>query len=480
MNTVLKRFAIPGSLLFAVAGTGMGAETLTLHGVIRDFGPDHPDFGIEAAEVPVQVAGTVAKSLDFEGEPVYTGEGMVVNGGARDLSGNSVPPHLTRKYVPEPLTEFEIIDGSVVPLEDFAANIRVLGSAITSGGSDVPVTTRILADADAFEPFGSYLDSNAGDVNDGANPRSFAMPGIFPAGTAISVSGRSWIGGGVHIEAVSSSNSPQVRVLRHGDPVPNLEGHDGQTSVEGYVSSFVDTTTNTISLEANEAIFLFEIGTTSLGSSAADFQDLVVLVSLTTDVVVEEDRSVLAEQKTPCAIVDDTPAEFSQPSDGAIDSVDSFEQWFRHWPGVNVSAAHDLVLTLNDEGVYEYSTADFTPIDNRMFGNNGGDHNRGFTLEFAATFIGEPCSGKFLEFAGTADVWVFINGELVFDMGGMERGGSQRLDFDRLNIIEGEVYDLRFFYAQRIEDDEAPFELRTNLWMSTPPPVNMPMVSTYD
>jgi len=283
----------------------------------------------------------------------------------------------------------------------------------------------------------------------------------------------------VHIEAVSSSDSPQVRVLRHGDPVPNLDGHEGQTSVEEYVSGFVDTSTNTISLEANEAIFLFELGTTSLSTSAADFQDLVVLVSLSTDVIVEVDRSVLAEQATPCATLNDEPAQFGSPHAGAIDSTTSFEQWFRHWPGVNVSAPQDVVLTENGEGVYEYATPDFTPIDRDLFGNGPDGHNRNFTFEFQARFIGRPCSGRFFEFAGNADVWIFVNGELVFDMGGHDPAGIQRLEFDRLNIIDGQAYDLRFFYAQRTEAP-APFAMRTNLLLTSTPPASLPLGAIYD
>ena len=68
-------------------------------------------------------------------------------------------------------------------------------------------------------------------------------------------------------------------MLRNGDPVPSIDGIYGQGSVKDFVSDYIDVSSNTMALEDNEVIYLYELGTT-YSSSSADFQDLVVLVSL--------------------------------------------------------------------------------------------------------------------------------------------------------------------------------------------------------
>lgn len=74
------------------------------------------------------------------------------------------------------------------------------------------------------------------------------------------------------------SNSSNLNVLRNGDSVPKIPGAMGQDSIEDYLQDYVED--GKIVLEENEAIFLFELGTTNLSSSVADFQDLVVLMTI--------------------------------------------------------------------------------------------------------------------------------------------------------------------------------------------------------
>lgn len=190
--------------------------------------------------------------------------------------------------------DFNIVDDNVVPTEPFALKITVLGAAISASGDyDMPVTTKFIVGGAEHTPFGSFSQPVNGNVNDNQNPRSYVFEGTFSAGTNISVVGKSWSKKKSHyngnsnnhwngyLEADgSSSNSQQIKVLRHGDPVPDIEGYLNQDNVEDFVSDYIDQATNTIVLGENEAIYLFELGTTNMDSSAADFQDLVVLVSL--------------------------------------------------------------------------------------------------------------------------------------------------------------------------------------------------------
>lgn len=195
---------------------------------------------------------------------------------------------VTPAFAAEPeRIDFDINAGKVVPTEDFMVMVSVLGSAITSRGSDVPVTVQLKIGDKQVNPWGDFTDENAADVNDPHAPtRNYVVNELFevgenddPADTAVTITARSWVGGEVHIEANSAEQSQQVKVLRDGDAVPDISGLDEQADVLEFIRPYIDFDTNKISLDANQAIYLFEIGTTSINSSAADFQDLVMLVT---------------------------------------------------------------------------------------------------------------------------------------------------------------------------------------------------------
>jgi hypothetical protein len=191
---------------------------------------------------------------------------------------------------------FRITGGRVAPEEQFAAKVTVLGAAITAGGAyDVPVTLSIKVGNMTIEPLGNSNKPVDANVNDGNNPRSYILAGTYGAGTEISVKGTSWIKKSssysglsnthwkVCLSKDSSTDSPNIKVLRNGDPVPSIQPFMNQSTIESFVRDYVDLSTHTMVLDENQAIFLFELGTTDLDSAAADFQDLVVLVTLARD-----------------------------------------------------------------------------------------------------------------------------------------------------------------------------------------------------
>jgi len=173
-------------------------------------------------------------------------------------------------------------EGQVVPTQEFAVRVSVLGAAIASGSNDLPVTVQVNIDGQIFEPFGAFDDPDAGDVNDHMPPRHFTVQQVFNPNALISVSGASWYDGSVYLDRNSHDESPSVKLLRHGDPVPNLAGFNGQQDAVEFVQQYIDPDTNKMSMHPNQSIYLFELGTTNLSSSAADFQDLVVLITLGT------------------------------------------------------------------------------------------------------------------------------------------------------------------------------------------------------
>ena len=121
-----------------------------------------------------------------------------------------------------------------------------------------------------------------------------------------------------------------------------------------------------------------------------------------------------------------------------------------------------------DTQSWRYRSEDFRPIDGDLYSASvPHDRNGSFTLVANAAFDYEACTERFFELAADGDAWVYINGKLALDMGGMLRGDRQLLELDRLEDLEtGPDNRLQIFFAHRSED-AAHFEIHTNLHLRT-------------
>ena len=186
-----------------------------------------------------------------------------------------------------PSIDLNVVGNSVVPQSPFIGSFKVLGAAIQSGSNDLKVTTQFKVGNYTLDPW-NYALPVTGNVNDGET-HLWNLPSTYPAGTPITISGQSWIwkstppstlnsGWKSYMVVSSTSNSPNLKVLRNGDEVPKIPGLNPQPPVEMYIKDYVKD--GKIVLKENEAIFLFELGTKDLHSTAADFQDLVILMTV--------------------------------------------------------------------------------------------------------------------------------------------------------------------------------------------------------
>lgn len=157
----------------------------------------------------------------------------------------------------------------------------------------------------------------------------------------------------------------------------------------------------------------------------------------------------------------DVAGSMATTTGGALTSAERLGQWFRDVSGVNSSKqlsvtlarqANSNLYSFNDRTDALYSArGGFFPINGELFGNSANEtKNFHFTFELNTEFVYEQGTGQTFTFTGDDDVWVFVDGKLVIDIGGIHSAKSQTIEIDRLNWLQnGQTYSFKFFFAER-------------------------------
>ncbi len=181
---------------------------------------------------------------------------------------------------------------------------------------------------------------------------------------------------------------------------------------------------------------------------------------------------------------------------GMISGPESFNQWFRDVEGVNRTVSHAITLKplAGSPGVFYFarekqaalaSEKSFFPLDNLgsdvtwgdMQTTSNGTHNYYFTYELRTLFSytprghrDDPQQDMVFKFVGDDDVWVFINGKLAVDIGGVHGQTSGEINLDdeaqALGLQPNGIYELVLFFAER-HTTESNFRIETTLKLST-------------
>lgn len=135
-----------------------------------------------------------------------------------------------------------------------------------------------------------------------------------------------------------------------------------------------------------------------------------------------------------------------------LSSKENFDQWYNDIPGVNRHLSYRIYLDRNSAGLYVKEDPFFFPIDGQGWNDSamaldGKMHNFYFSLELHSTFM--YTGGEHFTFTGDDDVWVFFNGILAIDLGGVHAPEKATVYLDSMNFTKNSPVTFDLFSAER-------------------------------
>lgn len=114
-------------------------------------------------------------------------------------------------------------------------------------------------------------------------------------------------------------------------------------------------------------------------------------------------------------------------------------------------------------------------IPSKLGCTQGRSHNYHFTYELHSQF--KYKGGEIFNFFGDDDLFIFIDGKLVTDLGGVHLPARASVNLDELGLTSGETYDFDLFFAERHTTQSA-FQIETSIDLEQPSPPGETLIGT--
>lgn len=483
---------VSAAAILAFAGAAQAQDSFTVRGRVYDFQSSHPDFGLSGGDVMSNSAGLVALKMNQSDIPALSFTGAMVTKDAHDRDGHPIAMHMARDF--RDLTEYALVlETKPTYLNNPTVDAYDPDNGPYGGGNVLPAPDPIyvpslpdvtLPTIEPKEP-DFYLNEKTGFyITADMHVDNFTLENqtnvIIDGNVRVRVDDYLHIENNCTIDLTPGSSlefyvGGKIRVDNYVNINTDGKDHDAVTFFYAGHNQiqFGNNLTFYGSIVAPDADVLLHNSVEMFGTIAAGDLTLRnggVELHLAGD---DGGNQVL------CEWPDDDKGTVSTDTTGSITSAQTFSQWFTDVPGVNDSRFARYAFIAQGDGSYAMEKYDYDPVNGDLYGNEGAENNGNFTVRIDAEFVYDACGGQFLEAFTDGEMWVYIDNDLVIDLSGAVQGHWQRIDFDRLALAAGGMYEVKVFFASRTGD--APeFRLRTNATLFSTGDVNMPSTGRYD
>lgn len=318
-------------LVIAAAMTIMGTATLrtTSSSILASGAQKARTSAMYVAEAGAERAAAWLKTASAAdvatvingGGTLYTGESF--GEGAYSVSLSAAPEVAPCEAA---TSTFAINADGVKAQKVVNVTFKALGSAITYGSGGPEVDVRIAASINGGLTWANLFGGNdidGGETQTISNVAKDAQILLKATGTYDSQFSATY---------ASDDRSGHVILLKNGDPTPSYDAYDNQASLQSFLKPIL-TAQKTIAVGTDDVVMLCELGS-SLFTSSADFQDAVVLVTLT-------DAS--GSQTSTCTGTTYRVQSLGTLTGGASSTVESYVVWS---PASSVAAVARTALVM--------------------------------------------------------------------------------------------------------------------------------------